>query len=335
MTNSYSCAHNYYAADENREKNTRKALIVLWITTITMVLEIYFGYITGSMALLADGWHMATHAAAIGITYLTYRIAVSRDIVKRFNFGGGKIIALGGFASSVFLFCVVLIIGFESVERFFKPHDIQFDEALFVATAGLVVNVICAFILREGHGGAHAHEHRHENGSSPGHAPAHRPGHEQGLQHDHGHGHDHNIRGAYLHVLADTLTSIGAIVALFAGKHYGLYFLDPLIGLIATLVILKWAIGLIKATGWELLDGHALGVDFDLVRSRLETEKARILDLHIWKIAPNALACELILESPKPAGIEHYRKILHDDFHIKHSVIEERVLNGNHTTQQP
>ncbi|MCB0351119.1 MAG: CDF family Co(II)/Ni(II) efflux transporter DmeF [Bdellovibrionales bacterium] len=312
--NQLSCDHHFLKFDKSIAANAKKASAVLIITAITMVAEIYFGYITGSMALLADGWHMATHAAALGITYLTYRLATEPKMVKNFNFGGGKIIALGGFASSVFLLCVVLLIGFESVQRFFKPEKIEFDEALLVAVIGLIINIICAYILKESHHHGHNHAHAHDHN-------------------DHSHSHDHNIRGAYLHVLADAVTSVGAIAALLAGKFYGYSFLDPLIGLIGALVIFKWALGLIRDTGWELLDGHALNVNFAEMKTRIESTGAKIIDLHVWKIAPEVLACELVLETDKPQGITHYRKILHEEFNVHHSVIEERAFSSSHSAR--
>jgi cation diffusion facilitator family transporter len=316
--NQHSCDNHFLLADKSIAKNSKSALIVLIITAVTMVFEIYYGYITSSMALLADGWHMATHAAALGITYLTYRMATHPKMVKNFNFGGGKIIALGGFASSIFLLCVVSLIAFESVQRFFKPEEIQYNEALLVAVIGLLINIVCAFILRDKHSHGHSHDHGHDHS------------HDHHHNHSHDHHHDHNIRGAYLHVVADALTSVGAIIALLAAKNFGLLFLDPLIGLISSVVILKWAFGLIKDTGWELLDGHATGVNFEALRARIENNESEknnhteILDLHLWRVAPKVLACELIIKSNTKKGIDHYRRILHDEFDVQHSVIEER-----------
>ena len=308
MTNELSCHNHFLSFDKSLRLNAKKAWLVLWITTLTMLFEIYFGYTTHSMALLADGWHMATHAAALGITYLTYRLATNPNMVKNFNFGGGKIIALGGFASSIFLLCVVFMIGLESVERFFHPLNISFDEAILVAILGLAINVICAFILRASTGNHHSHSHDDHGHHS----------------HSHGHYHDHNIRGAYLHVVADAVTSVGAIAALLSGKYFGFYFLDPLIGLIGCIIIFRWAIVLIKDTGWELLDGHAKSVDFVKLKSQLESKGSKILDLHVLQVAPKTLCCELVVTSQKTHGLEFYRQILHNEFNIQHSVIEER-----------
>jgi cation diffusion facilitator family transporter len=316
--NQHSCQNQFLFLDPSIQKNARKAFLVLVITTVTMILEIYFGYVTGSMALLADGWHMATHAAALGITYLTYRLATHPDLVKNFNFGGGKIIALGGFASSVFLICVVAMIAFESVSRLLHPREIHFTEALTIAVIGLLVNIICAWILRDHHHDhAHEHDHTHEH-----------------HHHDHSHTHhdDHNIRGAYIHVLADALTSVGAIVALLGGRYANLGWLDPVIGLVGAVVIFKWAIGLIRDTGWELLDGHAKGVDFDKLQTRLQSLNITIVDLHVWKIAPKVMTAELVLSAKgsapnSPSGTDisaKSRQILESEFNIRHSVIEIR-----------
>lgn len=303
MLNPHSCQNSFLQVEPHLKQNMKKSRSVLVITTAMMALEVYFGYKTGSMALLADGWHMATHAAALGITYLTYRLAASPQMVRNFNFGGGKLIALGGFVSSLILFFAALMIAYEALLRFAHPRAIHFTEALYVAILGLVVNLVCARILVDK---SHKHSHEHDH------------------DHHHDHMHDHNLRGAYLHVLADALTSLGAIVALVAGLFWGWTFLDPLIGLIGALVILKWAVGLLQDTGWELLDGHAKGVDYNRLKARIEAERAEILDLHVWKVAPRVLTCELVVRSPKPMGIEHYRKILSDEFEISHSVIEER-----------
>lgn len=302
--NNHSCQNQFLILDPSIQKNARKAFLVLVITTVTMILEIYFGYVTGSMALLADGWHMATHAAALGITYLTYRLATHPELAKNFNFGGGKIIALGGFASSVFLICVVAMIAVESVSRLLNPRDIHFSEALIIAVIGLLVNIVCAWILRDHHTHDHDHEHGHD--------------------HHHDHAHDHNIRGAYIHVLADALTSVGAIIALLGGRYANLGWLDPVIGLIGAAVIFKWAIGLIRDTGWELLDGHAKGVDFDKLQSRLESLNITIVDLHVWKIAPKVMSAELVLQTKSPGNdiTTKARQILESEFGIRHSVIE-------------
>jgi cation diffusion facilitator family transporter len=300
--NDLSCDHQDFSKDKGIQKNASKALVVIFITAIMMVAEIYYGFVTGSMALLADGWHMATHTAAIGVTYLAYKLAMNPNMAKNFIFGGGKLLPLGGFASSIFLFLVAIYVAAESMDRFLKPVPIEFQEALIVATLGLIINFICAYILKD------------------------KPSNEQHLGHSHSHSGDHNIRGAYLHVIADALTSIAAIAALLAGQLWGLNWLDPVIGIASSLLILHWSWGLLRDTGWELLDGHAKGINYDQLRARLSTTGSEICDLHVWKIGPQALACELIVKSKNPKGIEFYRNLLKDEYSISHAVIEEHTL---------
>lgn len=308
-------SHDFLTQNSKLKSNANRTLWVIVISFVTMVVEITFGLITGSMALLADGWHMASHVLALMVTYLAYRLACHPKWADKFNFGGGKIIPLGGYTSSLILLIVAVTMAYESFERWMNPQPILFNEAIFVCIIGLLVNFLCAFILR-----GHDHMHAHDCGHDHGHSHSHDTKPEQ--KHDH---HvDHNMRGAYMHVLADALTSIAALVALILGKWQGWDFLDPLIGGIASLIILKWAIGLIKDTGWELMDGHARGTDYDKVKARIESEGVQILDLHIWKIAPGILAGELVVVSKQAKGIAHFKKIL-SEFQISHVVVEERL----------
>ncbi len=297
MVNELSCDEHSLLDDKKTQTSRKKAFWVLIITLITMFLEIYYGWVSGSMALLADGWHMGTHAVALGITFIAYKIATTPRLIKNFNFGGGKIIALGGFASSLFLLFIVGFIFIEAIERILNPQNILYSEALTVAVIGLVINLISAVILFD------SHEHH-------------------GHDHDHGHSHDHNLRGAFLHVIMDALTSVGAIVGLIVAKNTGWLFIDPLIALVSSLIILKWAVGLIKDTGWELLDGHAKGIDYDKLAKRIGEENVQIVDLHVWRISPRTLACELSVKGSSK-GIQHYKDILKNEFHIHHTVVEE------------
>ncbi len=328
-------SHDFLTQNSKLKSNATRTLWVIIISFLTMVVEIAYGMITGSMALLADGWHMASHVLALMVTYLAYRLACHPKWASKFNFGGGKIIPLGGYTSSLILLIVAVTMAYESFERWMDPKPILFNEAIFVCLIGLLVNFLCAFILR-GHDHMHSHGCGHNHG---GHSHGHDHSHEKNdpvkgkhafinvsgkSEQKHDHHVDHNMRGAYMHVLADALTSIAALVALILGKLYGWNFLDPLIGGIASLIILKWAIGLIKDTGWELMDGHAQGTDYDKVKARIESEGVQILDLHIWKIAPGTLACELVVISKHTKGLAHFKKIL-SDFQISHVVVEERL----------
>ena len=220
----------------DNSQNTHKVKIVFWLTTVVMVLEIAAGTWSGSMALLADGWHMGTHAAAFCITLFAYRYARKHANNERFSFGTGKVSVLGGYTSAIALGIVALLMFAESVHRLFNPESIQFNEAIIVAVIGLAVNVASMFLL-----GDHHHDHSH------GHDHAHHHGH------DHHH-HDHNLRAAYLHVLADALTSVLAIAALILGKLYGWNWLDAAMGIVGAVVISKWTMNLIKQTSPILLD---------------------------------------------------------------------------------
>lgn len=310
--------HDFLTQNTKLKSNATRTLWVILISFVTMVVEIVYGFLTGSMALLADGWHMASHVLALMITYLAYRLACHPKWASKFNFGGGKIIPLGGYTSSLILLVVALTMSYESFERWMDPRPIQYNEAIIVCIIGLLVNFLCAFIL-------HGHDHVHSHGHGHSHSHGHNCNHDHGHEHKHAQAHhvDHNMRGAYLHILADALTSIGALIALTLGKWQGWDFLDPLIGGIASIVILKWAFGLIRDTGWELMDGHAQGTDYNKVKGRLTADGASILDLHIWKIAPGTLACELVILAKQPKGLAHYKKIL-SEFHIDHVVVEER-----------
>ena len=325
--NPHACRNHYLHLDPKIKKNLRKSFWVLAITIVMMVLEIFFGHMTGSMALTADGWHMSTHAIALGITYLTYRLATHPEMAHKFNFGGGKFLALGGFTSAVSLLAVFALITKESLERLFEPESISFNEALFVAALGLVVNLVSALILHD-HDHSHGHGHGHSHGHSHGHDHSHHD-HHHDHSHDHSHHHpnrrDHNIRAAYLHVIADAITSVGAIVALFLGKYFGLTFLDPAIGIVGAIVILSWSISLIRDTGWELLDGHARHIDYEKLKQRIESTGAKIEDLHVWNASPQVVACELVVIAKTRHGLPFYRKILEKEFSVHHSVIEERL----------
>jgi cation diffusion facilitator family transporter len=277
-------SHDFHRPSEAAERGTRA---VLWITLATMVLEIGAGWWLGSMALLADGWHMGSHAAAIGVSVLAY--AVSRRLRRdtRFAFGTWKIEVLGGFASALFLLGVAALMAVASVQRLFEPQPIQFREAVGVAVIGLLVNVVCAVIL----GRVHHHHHDHHH-----HGPAHGPG-----GHDPHHHSDLNLRSAYLHVLADALTSVLAIVALVGGWVWGWVWLDPVMGLVGAVLVALWARGLIIETSRVLLDremDHPVVEEIREVVAALPTaQPVRLADLHVWRVARDAYACALTLVS--------------------------------------
>lgn len=289
----YSHSHNFIEDDPHINRNERRTLFVVILTAVMMVIEIVAGYLTGSMALLADGWHMASHATALGISVLTYRLAKSQKLQDKFSFGAGKFIPLGGYTSAIILALMALFMAYESVRRLIFPEFIYFDQAIIVAIIGLVVNLVSAAILKDKH--HHGHEHHH----------------------------DHNLKAAYLHVLADALTSVLAIVALFFGKYHNSVWMDSIIGILGSIVILKWAFDLCKETAWELLDGHAKTVDQGKITNDLEMKGCRVHDLHVWRIAPNAYACEVILSSPTIKGSLFYKTFLKENFGLTHVIVEE------------
>ena len=256
---SHSHDHDYVIQDSKIGSNEKKTIFVVALTFITMVVEVSYGYITGSMALLADGWHMASHVGALSISVIAYKLARSKRLNKKFTFGAGKFIPLGGYTSALMLGLVALFMGVESFERFFNPTNINFSTAIIVSIVGLIVNLLSALLLWDSHD---HHHHDHD--------------------HSHDHVHDHNHKSALIHVIADAFTSVLAIVALLAGKYFGWYWADPMMGIVGSIVILKWAYGLCKATVWELLDGNSKLIKEDQIRTLFDDESdVEITDLHI------------------------------------------------------
>ncbi len=291
------------------EHNEKRTLWVVLLTLVMMVFEIIAGHITGSMALLADGYHMASHAGALGIAYLVYRLAKSQRLKNKLSFGTGKLLPLGGYTSAVGLGMIALWMVVESITRFLSPTEIYFTEAIIISVIGLVVNLLSAFILGSGH---HHHDHDH--------------GHDHDHDHEHHHHHveDHNHKSALVHVIADAMTSVLAIIALCAGKYFNLNWLDPLMGIVGALVILRWAYGLCKETAWELLDAQPKNDSIQKIKETIEQSNAKVIDLHLWKIGPANHVCQMIVESSQKRGQDYYRKFLPAEFGAVHLVIEER-----------
>ncbi|MEZ4600034.1 MAG: CDF family Co(II)/Ni(II) efflux transporter DmeF [Syntrophotaleaceae bacterium] len=297
--------HNFFEHREENEKNTQK---VMGLTAFTMVIEIVAGLVFGSMALLADGWHMGTHVAAFMITLFAYRYSRKNVNNPAFSFGTGKINVLGGFASAVALAVVALIMAIESVSRFFAPVDIHYGQSMLVAAGGLVVNVVCAFLLHGNHG-HHHHSHDHDHEDEP-----------------HDHHEDHNLKAAYFHVLADALTSVLAIVALLFGKMFGWWALDPTMGIVGALVITRWSWSLLKESGAILLDASVPSGLRNKIRQAIEAEADnRITDLHVWKIDPHHMAAIITLVTHHPRPTDEYRKLLAGFEKLKHVTFE--VIN--------
>lgn len=263
--------HIYLSA--GHDQNARRTLWVVALTAVTMVVEIVFGWLTGSMALLADGFHMATHAGALAVAAVAYGYARRHARNPRYTFGTGKVGDLSGFASALLLGGTALFIAIESVMRFFEPVHVQFGEATLVAVVGLIINLISALLL--GHDHSHDHAHSHDQG--------------------HGHGHaDNNLRAAYVHVLTDALTSVLAIAALLGGRYMGWGWLDPAVGLLGAVVIARWAWSLMKDTAAILLDTAEPAL-MARIKGLAQAEGAVIHDLHVWRIGPHAHAAIISL----------------------------------------
>ncbi len=281
--------HDHVFLGQRHDRNERRTWFVVALTIVMMVGEIAAGSIFGSMALLADGWHMATHAAALGIAALAYLFARQHARNSRFAFGTGKFGDLAAFSSAIILGLIAVEVAYESAVRLFQPVPIAYGEAIAVAVLGLGVNIASAWLLRDNHGHDH-HGHGHSHG-------------------DHHH-HDNNLRAAYVHVLADAATSVLAIAALVIAMYAGWVWIDPAVGIIGSLVIASWAFGLIRDSGAVLLDVCA---DKDLeavIRERLETKGDRVTDLHLWQVGPGHRAAVISVISDNPLPPATYKRRL-------------------------
>ncbi len=276
--------HDHDYLGEHHDRNARRTWWVVGLTLVMMAGEIAAGTLFGSMALLADGWHMATHAGALGIAGLAYAFARRHARNSRFSFGTGKVGDLAGFASALIMGVAAIFIAVESVQRMFLPVTIAFDEAIAVAVLGLVVNLVSAWLLGSGH------ERDHDHGV--------------------GHGVDHNMRAAYLHVLADALTSIAAIAALVLGRWWGWAWLDPVIGLAGAFVIARWSVKLMRDTGAVLLDAEPDPALERAVRAAIEVGDEKVHDLHLWRVGPGRHAAIVSLVTASPLEPEIYKQRL-------------------------
>jgi len=313
--------HDFAGAGQHQaEQRTR------WVVALTlgaMVVELIAGWLTGSMALLADGWHMGSHAAALGISAYAYSFARSRRADARFTFGTGKVPSLAGYTSALLLAGGAFWMLAESMGRLVDPVAIRYQDALAVAVFGLAVNLVSAWLL--GHEG---HDHAHERGPQPhaqGHGDAHhRHGHAHDRAHDQGHTQqDHNLRAAYLHVLADALTSLLAILALSLGLIYGWGFLDPVMGIAGGLLIAGWSWGLARDSAAVLMDAEDHREIARRVRDAIESDGDNaVTDLHIWRVAPAGRACIVSLVTHEPRPVEHYRALVSEVPGLLHLTVE-------------
>ena len=313
----------------------RRPTWVIGITATMMVVEIAAGMIFGSMALLADGWHMGTHAAALGITVFAYAYARRHADDPRYTFGTGKVGALGGFASAVGLAVVAILVFGESVARVAAPVGIHFDEAIAVAVVGLVVNLASALVLRD----HHDHHDHHDHGDEEHHHDRRDHGdedHRHEARHHHADEHrDHNLRGAYLHVLADAMTSVLAIVALFAGKHLGWAWMDPAMGTVGSLVIARWSVGLLRDTSAVLLDAEVSPARRTAIQTAIEADSDdRVVDLHVWRVGPRYLAAIVSVVSHEPRPPEEYKRLLWGQQDLVHVTVEAHTCSAEHTASQ-
>lgn len=319
--------HNF---NLDKKENENRTKIVVVITFVTMVAEIIFGWLTNSMALFADGWHMGTHAFALGISVLAYVLARKYAKDLRFSFGTWKIEILGAYSSAIVLGMVGILMVGSSIERLFNPLPIQFDEALLVTFLGLVVNVTCAVILNSGGGhthgyGDHAHEHGHAHDEHDHHYEIHEHSH-------HGHDHDHpadhkdadlNLRSAYLHVFADAMTSVLAIVALAGAKYFGFNWLDPFMGIVGATLIFRWSISLLKDTSVILLDRQTNSTLVSKIKESIESDQdTKVSDLHLWKVEQTRYACIIALVTGTDARLDDFKKRLGGFPELVHVTIE-------------
>jgi cation diffusion facilitator family transporter len=293
--------HDHVFGQDRLRPGERRTRVVIVLTAVTMVLEIGAGVVFGSMALLADGLHMASHTVALGISAFAYSWVRRHARDPLYSFGAGKMNALAGFSGAILLAGFAALMAWESVARIFRPVPVAFTYAIAVAVLGLGVNAASAFVLMRAGAGARAHDHPH--------------GHE--------HHHDHNLRSAYLHVLADALTSVLAIVALAGGAFLGWGFLDPAMGVVGAAIVTRWAAGLLVESGGVLLDRQAPPTVQERIRQAIEARASdRIADLHVWQVAPESWAAIVTVVSTEPLTPDGYRSLLPASLGLAHVTIE-------------
>ncbi|WP_316347032.1 CDF family Co(II)/Ni(II) efflux transporter DmeF [Desulfuromonas acetoxidans] len=293
--------HTFHHDNRQAERNTHRVIL---LTLVMMVIEILGGWLFGSMALLADGWHMGTHVFALGITAAAYIYSRRHAADTSYSYGTGKVGVLSGYTSAILLAGVAALMVGESIDRLLHPNAIHFNEALLVAVIGLIVNLASAAMLHAG-GEDHGHDHHH----------------------GHSHHHDHNLKAAYLHVIADALTSVTAIVALLCGKYFGWMWLDPAMGIVGAVIIGIWAWGLMKDTSSILLDRQPDATINQQIREALESDHTKIADLHVRHISPHALAAEISLVSYEPFTTRVYKDQLNAIKNLQHTTIEVHHFN--------
>jgi cation diffusion facilitator family transporter len=315
--------HSHAFGQHIKRRGESRTLIVIAITGAMMVIEVAAGIVYGSMALLADGLHMASHAAALSINAFAYVYARRHAHDESFSFGTGKVNTLGGFTGAVLLAGFALVMVWESVARLVTPVDIAFNQAIFVAVIGLIVNGASVWILG-------AHHHPEDEQSLPDQYAAHAQHHDVHAHdhHDHHHGHhhhhhDHNLVSAYLHVLADALTSLLAIFALLGAKYFGLIWADPLMGIVGAVLVARWSWGLLRSTSNILLDREATDELRDIIREKIEADADNsVADLHVWAVGPNLYSVIVSVVTHEPRPPDHYKRLIPPGLGVMHIVVE-------------
>jgi cation diffusion facilitator family transporter len=297
--------HNHTFGQDKKRPGEARTFIVIGITAAMMVIEITAGVLYGSMALLADGLHMASHAAALSINAFAYVYARKNANNPEFSFGTGKVNALGGFSGAILLAVFALLMVWESGNRLIDPVEISFNQAIIVAIVGLVVNGVSALIL-----GVKEEDHQHGG-------------------HKHAHKSDQNLKSAYLHVITDALTSVLAIVALLTAKYFGYVWMDPLMGIVGALLITRWSIGLLRSTSDILLDKQASQTLQDKIKHQIERDgESKVADLHVWSIGPNIHAAIISVVTQQALSSADYKARLTKDLGLEHVSIEVEIIDN-------